>query len=583
MLAAIAAELEAGVIEEVSAQQAGFVMPAFTVPKSDGSLRLVLDCRQLNVYIQQKAFKMENLLDLMRLVHPYAFAGTIDLTAAFHHVPVQEELRYYLVFRYDNRFYRYLGLPFGLRSAPRIFSTTLRACVHAMREAWGVVVFQYMDDIIFLDNDSNRLAEIMQRAVRFLRWLGWTVNAEKSRLTPRRVFEYLGMEWNTVDMTVRLTAKKNRQLQKTNKLWIRRARRGQKVQVRAFAGMIGGLSATRVQFSQASLYLTSMYRLLSVATRTVGWDGSVVLSRALLPQLRWWQRQLQASLPRRIQPFVPTATIDTDASDTGWGATLQRPRTKLQLIFGWWHGTMIVKKGGARMTSNEHEMRAVEMTLRHALATGQIHDGEDVLLRSDSTTVVFDVNRQAAGLNLRPALRSLLRFLQTKGIRLQAIHVPGVDNILPDALSRLSPSGDYSLRQGVLQRALELLGAEIQIDWFACRRNRQHEQYCTLQNDRKAAGRDALQQDWSTKQGLMHPPIPLLTRCLEKVSREHASAVLVLPAWRGQLWTPMLQKLRVGPAVILGAAEKILQMGPKMLKKGAKLPPGKMMAVMIQG
>ena len=103
------------------------------------------------------------------------------------------------------------------------------------------------------------------------------------------------------------------------------------------------------------------------------------------------------------------------------------------------------------MTRNEHELRAVEMVLRRAIATGQISRGQDVLLRSDSTTVVFDVNRQAAGLSLRLALRSLMAFLQQEEIRLQAVHIPGESNVLPDALSRLSPSGDYSLRPGVLQ------------------------------------------------------------------------------------------------------------------------------------
>jgi hypothetical protein len=254
-----------------------------------------------------------------------------------------------------------------------------------------------------------------------------------------------------------------------------------------------------------------------------------------------------------------------------------------QLIFGWWRSNMIVKRDGAKMTSNEHEMRAVEMTLRQTLATGQIHNGEDVLLRSDSTTVVFNVNRQAACLSLRPALRSLLRFLQQRGIRLQAVHIAGLENVLPDALSRLSPSGDYSLRPGVLQAALGKLGVKIEIDWFANRKNRQHDLYCTLEKDNMAVGRDALRQSWTTRLGLLHPPIPLLIRCLEKVCREHATAVLVLPAWRGQLWTPLLRSLMTGQMVTLGKADRVLQMGPKMQKKGAKLPPGTMMAVLIHG
>jgi hypothetical protein len=451
-----------------------------------------------------------------------------------------------------------------------------------MREAWNVLVFQYMDDLVFLHSSSEQLAIIMERAVRFLRWLGWTVNMEKSKMVPSQTFTYLGMEWDTREMTVRLTSEKNKQLKKTNKTWIRRARNGETVRVREFAGMIGALSATRVQHKQASLCLTTMYRILSVTIRHVGWEGNVTLSRQLLPQLHWWRRQLKANAPRPFQPHNPTVTIETDASDTGWGGTLQRKTAQIRLAFGWWKGTMLIRKDGKIMTSNKHKLRAVERTLRLGLATHEILPSDDVLLRSDSTTVVFNVNRQAAGLNLRPALRSLLRLAEEMGIRIHAEYVPGVENTVPDALSRLSRSGDYSLRPGVLRNALRALGVEIQIDWFANKRNKQHDQYCTLVSDRNAGGHDGMQQDWSRKLGLLHPPIPMLVRCLRKVQDEHAVAVLIAPGWQGMLWTPLLEEMVVKRET-LGLATQTLQMGPAMRRRGGQLPPGLMMAYLIRG
>jgi hypothetical protein len=160
---------------------------------------------------------MESLADFARMIEHGAFACTLDLTSAFHHVPVEPELRKFLNFRYDGRMYRYKGLPFGLRSAPRVFSKALHACVCAMREAWGLLIFQYMDDLVFLHSNSEKLAEMIEKAVRLLRWLGWTVNMEKSEMRPKQIFVYLGMEWNTKEMTVRLTREKDKQLKRKNK------------------------------------------------------------------------------------------------------------------------------------------------------------------------------------------------------------------------------------------------------------------------------------------------------------------------------------------------------------------------------
>jgi antitoxin (DNA-binding transcriptional repressor) of toxin-antitoxin stability system len=156
-----------------------------------------------------------------------------------------------------------------------------------MREAWDVIVFQYVDDLIILHSSSEVLREITQRAIRFLQWLGWTVNMEKSMSIPAQTFEYLGMEWNTKAMMLQLTVEKNKQLKKRNRQWIKRVEKGETVTVHQFASMIGSLSATRVQHRQASLYLTTIYRILSDTTRREGWQGSIVLSRQLLPQLHW--------------------------------------------------------------------------------------------------------------------------------------------------------------------------------------------------------------------------------------------------------------------------------------------------------
>jgi hypothetical protein len=63
----------------------------------------------------------------------------------------------------------------------------------------------YLDDLLLLHQDLERLRNIGQEVPLFLQWLGWTVNEEKSHLEPSRIFIYLGWEWNSHDLTVKLT------------------------------------------------------------------------------------------------------------------------------------------------------------------------------------------------------------------------------------------------------------------------------------------------------------------------------------------------------------------------------------------
>jgi hypothetical protein len=124
-----------------------------------------------------------------------------------------------------------------------------------------------MDDMLFLDGVPKRLAEVTMEEIRMLCWWGCTLNEKKSVLEPAQSFEYLGMVWDKVQMTVELTKEKVKALRIRVKRWIKKVEAGKQVSVRSLAAVVGALAATQVQHQQASLYLTNMLRLTSATTR----------------------------------------------------------------------------------------------------------------------------------------------------------------------------------------------------------------------------------------------------------------------------------------------------------------------------
>jgi protein gp37 len=81
--------------------------------------------------------------------------------------------------------YTCVGMPLGLNDAPRVFTMIMRVAVRIIREVWNIKTEVYLDDIVILHQDPDRLKQIGQEVTLFLQWLGWTVNQENSHLIPR--------------------------------------------------------------------------------------------------------------------------------------------------------------------------------------------------------------------------------------------------------------------------------------------------------------------------------------------------------------------------------------------------------------
>jgi hypothetical protein len=579
MCTAIKEELQRGVIKEIPAEQAMYVLAAFVVVKPN-KIRLILDGRPINQYIRQQSFKMHDWLALKQQILQGYSACTLDFSSAFHHLGLQPHLQKFLNFRYSGSTYQYVGLPFGLRSAPRLFCQAMGATMNAIRARWDVLASAYMDDVCIMAADGRALRQTIQEIVLFCEGLGWTVNKQKSVLEPSTSFTYLGLRWDTMTMTVRMTTEKNTALKTTVKRYIRLTRSWAEIHARDIAKLIGQLSAARPQHEEASLYLAKLNRLKCTLVRRSGWDARGTLTRALLPELHWWLNELRNNTPNDIRPFEATVTLFTDASETGWGATLRRRRGRPRWMFGWWSEDEVE-------VNCLREVAAVVKTVKRAVQKHMIMKGEDVLIHSDNTAVVFNLHKKRSGWRMRAAVKDFLKWLKAKRIRVQCAHVKGEVNVTADALSRLSRSGDYSLRPGLLAKIEALFGVRVEVDLFATRRNRQCTRYATAENtdadDLDVIARNAMSIPWAGWVALIHPPIPMLPQCLAKIRTNGTTAILVAPRWRGAPWMHSLRPLLVTRPIVLGPATEVLVPGPGMAEQNASLPPGDVWACLLKG
>ena len=138
----------------------GFFSSMFTVPKKDGGWRPIINLRSLNSYLVVSHFKMEGIGSLKGVLQEGDFMGKIDLEDAYLSVPVHQEHRDFLKFCWRQKIYRFRSLPFGLATAPRVFTKILRPLIARMRMT-GLHIIVYLDDMLVMAQSAERLMSNM--------------------------------------------------------------------------------------------------------------------------------------------------------------------------------------------------------------------------------------------------------------------------------------------------------------------------------------------------------------------------------------------------------------------------------------
>jgi hypothetical protein len=138
--------------------QPSMVQPLHVIIKADKKPRLVIDLsRNLNELIINTTVKYESLVDAVKMAHPGCWFAKTDLSNCFLSFPLHEQVQDLFVFRFDQRFYRFTHMPFGLASAPRICTQLLAVVSFAMTQA-GVRHVRYLDDFLIIA-DSREQAQ----------------------------------------------------------------------------------------------------------------------------------------------------------------------------------------------------------------------------------------------------------------------------------------------------------------------------------------------------------------------------------------------------------------------------------------
>ncbi|KAA6370184.1 MAG: hypothetical protein EZS28_034288, partial [Streblomastix strix] len=117
------------------------------------------------------------------------------------------------------------------------------------------------------------------------------------------------------------------------------------------------------------------------------WTGMMVSPLEALKELYWWIKKIAENKKQQIQDPIPQATVVTDTSPQGWGATLELDSGEVLVA----HGALLSHQ--IHLTSNRKELQAIHLGIIAFAKVCKELQVTNLLIRSDNSTAVFDLRR----------------------------------------------------------------------------------------------------------------------------------------------------------------------------------------------
>ena len=358
---------------------AGFYSNVFLVRKASGGWRPVINLKNLNAHIHAPHFRMFRTSSVLSSVEKGDYAFKLDLQDAYFHVPIHPSSRKYLRFAFENRVYQFQVLPFGLNTAPQIF-TRLGHTVTAYLHRQGILVIPYLDDWLIHHPDRQVLLRHQALLLDTLDLVGFILNRKKSELDLTQDIQFLG---------IHLRLDLGKALLPESKAWeiVARARHLSSLEVLDYtqvSQLLGSLNWASGLIPLGRLYLRPLQRHFH----------SLGLTDRFTPPRRSDPLVLANLLRRWLDPRFLTSCRNPDPRISGG---LYDFHGRLQSGLGRPHGGfqdfgyLDPYRPQAPHQLSSGYLKAVTFALQH---WAPLLQGRQVMIATDNSTVVSYINKQ---------------------------------------------------------------------------------------------------------------------------------------------------------------------------------------------
>lgn len=528
-----------GAISKCSYHKDQFVSPIFLVPKPNGTFRFILNLKKLNEYISTEHFKLEDIRTAAKLISKNCYMASIDLKEAYLSVPIGENSRRFLRFKFDDTLYEFNALPYGLCLAPFVFTKLLKPVCTYLRNQ-NIILTSYLDDSLYFNRSNIACKRDINVACKLLTDLGFVINFEKSNCRPSQSCKYLGFILNSKNLSLSVPIEKQKRTQE----FIQTIKKKTSCKIRIFSQLLGTLNSisSAVPYGLVYTKLLEREKYLALLQSHENFEEIMPISEVTISELKWWCNNLNK--PNLIKQYDFQLEIHTDASTTGWGCVCSD------------------KSGSGSWSNTERQYHINYLELKAALLGLQCFAKDmnncEILLRIDNTTAVAYINKMG-GIqfpHLNSITRDIWQWCEQRNIWIFASYINTKDNFKADKESR-KINIEWELSMTAYNQITERFGIP-EIDLFASRINNKCELFVSWKCDPESFAVDAFTLNWKEFFFYAFPPFSLILKCLHKIRSDKATGILVFPYWPSQPWWPLIKSMTINELILFDPHKELL-------------------------
>ena len=290
-------ELEAGRVKRVADQGSRIhISPFGVIPKKEqGKWRLIVDLshprdHSINDGVDEGASSLayvsvDNLAETILGLGRGTLMGKCDVKSAYRNIPVYPGDAGWLGLKWDGEVFVDTALPFGLRSAPKIFTAVADAFQWILIQAGVQLIFHYIDDFAVVGRTEKECRVAMETVNSLATDLGLPMEPSKT-VGPVTKMTFLGIEIDTQVMELRLPEEKLGELKKLLVSWLRK-KHCIKGDLESLAGKLQ--QACRV-VRPGRCFMRHFYAAISVARQR---RALIRVNKSIRADIWWWYTFMQ--------------------------------------------------------------------------------------------------------------------------------------------------------------------------------------------------------------------------------------------------------------------------------------------------